>query len=924
MTENILQKKLRHIIDSVLAEYVKKDYPLYVEFVKKFAEHLDNNLFDKILHIEDNVDVRKIYDELLGEFYRQYMRNVIDEEKYKLNDENKRFFLEISKFFLNAKGKKLSFDLVLSYLQNFNVSNENNQSADLVEEIQYELQEPETNWSSYKFHYDGFLKYDNNYTYNAEGEADYFKPYTYRIQTDQPKEIIWQLIEDTNPVGFYPEYKYIQIFVENWPDYLEEFALTIHFVYEDVVYTNLVYDGTENYDNAVTEYFKYDAAHAYDSNIDYIPSVTTNGNIFYTSMYILELFEFTIGYHPVDNYTSETTYSQMIGHDGVEKYDGHTVIREMFEMLYTLKGFIDEFIIEELFAVTIGYNPIDTVEGHIYNNQHSYGDTMFSYGCKEDTLFYNDMFNYNREQYHYSTLKNESNPSELYNFNTNEHPNYKIFDLYELYNAIVDHVGSGSVINNLSDLEACQKMIEILSNHIPMEMQDIFLDQFFYNGVGLYDSEHINRNWIYIQHYVERIVEVFAAHVGWTIDQANSFIWTKINLPTGCMYNGEHNYASEQEWYYRNDNYKDELALDIGIHLKPMTDNYNFLEEQILLDDGSRNYDEQEFYNGIMTNGQDILSLSLAGATPFEDTLNISEESDIHIGFTLNDAMHTHGVYDSQLDYGQTSVEDMWYFNSVNTPTTFFNGNFSYNHEILNDKSYNWTISTMQWLGNNYDGNILYDGSQVFAGSYSANNAPLIPDSLTYDGTATYSSIFKVFYGNQQYEDLFTTQVLCNVAPFVDELLLEETQTNLMDGASFYDRHINHVATQDFEHDLLNTSISQTINNEDIYDDSGTQEEIVTDILVNNDFVDIKDAIYPDGSLNYDSSINSIDRTYSGTLQLYDGSKLYESNDFNYDGLQTSELFNGSKNYDAITGYDFVYGQDNLMEDEFVVNITYL
>lgn len=856
-----IRKKLRHLIDGLVSEYVKQDYPLYVDFVKKFAEFLDEGLFGKMLHIDENVDIRYLFNELLDEFYQQYMKDVIDSNKYELSDENKRFFIEISKFFLNAKGKKLSFDLVLSYLQNFRVSNEDTHSTSIVENVEYLIQEPEENWGQYKYYYNGFVKHDNLYPYYSEDESGYFKPYTYRIETDQPKAIIWDLIEGTNPVGFYPEFRYVQIFTDEYGDIYDVIAIQLHFTFEDIVYTNLVYNGSVNYDNGIDEFYKYDAVHDYDGNSNYVSYSTEAGSVFYSSAFISEIFAFTVNYNPVDEYETDLMYNGFQTYDGLEQYDAYRNIKDVFGMLYTLKELVDELIITDEQSFVIGYDVIDAVEGHIYNNQHTYGELNNTYGCYSADFFYNNFTNYDRSQYHFGNVEEEVLPSTLYSFDQDKHPNYKLFDVLELYNAIITHTEETPIVG-LSDLELCQEMATVLASHIPLTFSEII-------PLYLIDSTHLIRNWTYFQYYMERIVEVYAAHVGWTIDQANSNIWTYINKPTGCLYDGNKDYYSEQEWYYKNDDYKDEISMAVGVHLHPFTDEFHFLETDVFLNDGRRTFGDQEFYNAVVYNGRDLLNINLGGTTPFEDDLDISDESTViaHMATNLSDAMHTDGVYDGSLDYGYKSL-NIQFYNTIATPTIFEDGN------------------------NNFDGIISYDGGYEFT---NENNNPML-----YDGVGLYTATASVFYGYAKYDDLLTTSVLCNVA-LVDELVLEETASMFMDGTYSYDRFIDYAPVQTIDYDLMNANIHLTST--DIFDDSNTQDTQETTISASMEMTDDINLVYMNGSISYNA--NAIfDRAYDDSIPT-----MY---------------FDGSYYYDAIEGYTLMYGQGDLMTDDFVVNITQL
>jgi hypothetical protein len=176
-------RKLRHIIDSKIPEYLFKRYPKLIDFIHGFIDFLDEECAIEAMNITDNLNPDTIVDRFLNDYFDQYCANLIDTNKYQLTNENKRLFLRIAKFLYNQKGKKFSFDVALKYLTQFFAYDEDS----FFEEIDYEIIENASYWAS---------------TTTLEHE----KPYTYTFEGDFRRSLIVALIEKLNPVGFYPEF----------------------------------------------------------------------------------------------------------------------------------------------------------------------------------------------------------------------------------------------------------------------------------------------------------------------------------------------------------------------------------------------------------------------------------------------------------------------------------------------------------------------------------------------------------------------------------------------------------------------------------------------------------------------------------------------------------------------------------------------
>lgn len=187
-----LARKLRHIIDSKIAGYIFKRYPYLVEFIRGFAEFLDQESTQDALNLTDNLDPSKMFVKYLTLYFDQFCKNMIDPNEYQLSNDNKRLFISIIKFLNDNKGKRFSFDIALRYMKNFFSSTRNN----FVSSIDYEIEEIEANWKS--------IQLASPYPVVWQAHE---KPYTYLITGDFVRSLVYSLIVKLNPVGFWPEFK---------------------------------------------------------------------------------------------------------------------------------------------------------------------------------------------------------------------------------------------------------------------------------------------------------------------------------------------------------------------------------------------------------------------------------------------------------------------------------------------------------------------------------------------------------------------------------------------------------------------------------------------------------------------------------------------------------------------------------------------
>lgn len=195
-----IKRKLRQIIDAKIPEYYYKRYPYLLQFIYGFINFVDLECAKDIMNLTENLDPDTINDKFLDDYFDQYCKNLLS-DSYQLTDENKRLFLSLSKFLYNNKGRKLSFDIALKYLTRYFVYSDEN----YVETIDYEVIENVDYWSSYE-----------TQPPIAFEVLPFLNPYTYTIRGDFKKRLVVSMIEQLNPVGFYPEFQFPIESTETW------------------------------------------------------------------------------------------------------------------------------------------------------------------------------------------------------------------------------------------------------------------------------------------------------------------------------------------------------------------------------------------------------------------------------------------------------------------------------------------------------------------------------------------------------------------------------------------------------------------------------------------------------------------------------------------------------------------------------------
>lgn len=223
-------KTLKNFIDTKIASYIFTRYPKFVRLVHAYLDFLDNVdkpnqktikiskdgevLYDKygnliydetwqsaahdILNLTQNLDVKYMPEKFLTPYYNNYCYNIISEKQYLLNNVVKQQMLRMAKQWYNNKGKIFSIYLATRYLNKFFIKNDNIYITS--EETDYDINE-------------------SSYLWLSDNTRPYLSPYSYYIKGVIPIEYIQQLLEISNPVGFYPIFNYETKFYENFDTY---------------------------------------------------------------------------------------------------------------------------------------------------------------------------------------------------------------------------------------------------------------------------------------------------------------------------------------------------------------------------------------------------------------------------------------------------------------------------------------------------------------------------------------------------------------------------------------------------------------------------------------------------------------------------------------------------------------------------------
>lgn len=186
-------RKLKNVVNEKIPRYYYKRYPRLVAFINHVYKFLDKESAIETMNNIRNLDPDTIYKRFLNRYYDQTANQIISREEYSLSNRIKRKFLNLARFFFQNKGKKLSMDLALSYLDQFY----NYESDIYMDVMEYEIAEVRDNWFSVDF-------------------EPHQKPYTYFIKlVESYHPVISPIVTNLNPVGFQVNYVFEKYFEDD-------------------------------------------------------------------------------------------------------------------------------------------------------------------------------------------------------------------------------------------------------------------------------------------------------------------------------------------------------------------------------------------------------------------------------------------------------------------------------------------------------------------------------------------------------------------------------------------------------------------------------------------------------------------------------------------------------------------------------------
>lgn len=255
-------KKIQYLTDALITPFIKSNHPKWAQFIRAYLEFLDENAINRVLNILDNINSNTIYSELLDDYLDQMLRDVIDLDRYGLDEANKKLFVGLAEFIHNMKGNRKAFNFLFNSFTNFTIPTETGDIG--IDKVAIDLIEDEDWWIPGIFHfYDAQINYDGSSIY----EFDAGRPFTYIFKVDQPEPTIIDLIRKVHPAGF-----------------LRLFLIEVHF--EDEI---VVTDDTDQLTTETEYQFKYNGNYDYDGEFE-SPVGTPHPVLYDGSIIVTETF----------------------------------------------------------------------------------------------------------------------------------------------------------------------------------------------------------------------------------------------------------------------------------------------------------------------------------------------------------------------------------------------------------------------------------------------------------------------------------------------------------------------------------------------------------------------------------------------------------------------------------------------------------
>ena len=185
----MINKPYNILVDSLLPDFIKEDYPTYVKFIKLYFETLEHDTGPAAVvnSLTDYIDVYSVSDDKLSSIIKEYMASfpIGDFENI-----NVKTFISNSKAFYSKKGSVKSLQFIFDLIGG-----------------SLELYYPS----------DDIFHLDNSNLSGTKALHDnyYYAYYVYEIRSDQDIDKYKQLVESlVHPIGTKAFYKKIDF--DNW------------------------------------------------------------------------------------------------------------------------------------------------------------------------------------------------------------------------------------------------------------------------------------------------------------------------------------------------------------------------------------------------------------------------------------------------------------------------------------------------------------------------------------------------------------------------------------------------------------------------------------------------------------------------------------------------------------------------------------
>lgn len=254
-------KKLQYLTDALITPFIKSNHPKWSQLIRAYLEFLDENAINRVLNILDNINSNTIYSELLDDYLDQMLRDVIDLDRYGLDEDNKKLFVGLAEFIHNMKGNRKAFNFLFNSFTNFTIPTT---SGDIgIDKVAIDLIEDEDWWipGIFRF-YNAEIDYDGTSIY----EFDAGRPFTYIFKVDQPEPTIIDLIRKVHPAGFLRLFLIEVHFSDEVQVTDEADLLTTTTTYEHYYNANYDYDGEFESPATVIHPFTYDGQTVVEEN----------------------------------------------------------------------------------------------------------------------------------------------------------------------------------------------------------------------------------------------------------------------------------------------------------------------------------------------------------------------------------------------------------------------------------------------------------------------------------------------------------------------------------------------------------------------------------------------------------------------------------------------------------------------------------